>query len=69
MNEPKLTQKQRILNTLKDHYTTGVTNITLNSICFRYAARINDLRNDGYIIESKKSKGSVWIFYYIGRTV
>jgi hypothetical protein len=59
-----LTQKDKILNLLRDKKT--VTNYELNDICFRYGARLLDLRNDGYVITSKHIKDSLWEFTYEG---
>jgi vacuolar-type H+-ATPase subunit D/Vma8 len=60
----KLTQKERILRLLQDKRT--VTNYELFDIAFRYPARILELRNDGYVIDSKQVKGSKWQFTYVG---
>jgi hypothetical protein len=55
-------QSQKILDLLK---TQGeATNIELNQICFRYAARIHDLRNRGHNITSMAAKGGVWKYVY-----
>lgn len=57
-----MNQKTKILNLLRERKESGATNIELNSICFRYGARIADLRADGYTIQSIKVKGSKWKF-------
>jgi biotin operon repressor len=59
---PKPTQSQRILKLLQEK--DSVTNIELNNDLhiFRYGARIAELREQGYNIESKHIKGSVWEF-------
>lgn len=57
-----MNQKTKILNLLRERKESGATNIELNDICFRYGARIADLRADGYTIQSIKVKGSKWKF-------
>lgn len=60
----KLTQKQRVLNALRDAGPRGVLNSELNKICFRYGARIFELRRDGYDIRQqqvKKGLFRVWL--------
>jgi len=58
----KDTQTAKILRLLKAHGT--VTNIELSRICFRYSARIHELRREGHNITSVHDKGSVWRFVY-----
>lgn len=60
----KETQTKKILGLLKTKKT--VTNYELNQICFRYAARIHDLRSEGYRIVSNHVGGSLWTFVYKG---
>lgn len=55
-------QKAKVLIALRAAGKKGVDNQALNAICFRYAARIKDLRDDGHHIKSVKLKGSHWIF-------
>lgn len=58
----KETQTAKILKLLKEK--GSATNVELNKICFRYGARIHDLRHDeGYDIISVHEKGGVWRFY------
>ena len=38
------------------------SNVQLNRICFRYGARIFDLKRDGYNIDSERVKGGLWQF-------
>ena len=46
----ELTQKERVKRMLERGWTcSGV----LNDICWRYSARIHDLRNDGFHIEDR----------------
>ncbi|KUM38984.1 helix-turn-helix domain-containing protein [Arthrobacter sp. EpRS71] len=59
-----LTQTSRLLKLLK---TKGsATNRELNRICFRYGARIHDLRHEGYEIVSEHIKDGLWRFTYKG---
>jgi hypothetical protein len=52
-----MTHKQKILNLLEEAGERGVHSFTLaNSVTFRAAARINDLRNEGYDITAKQEK-------------
>lgn len=45
------TQRQKIINALKEAGENGLTNNQLNSICYRYGARISELYEKGYEIE------------------
>ena len=45
------TKEQKVLECLKRR-KNGATNRELNGICFRYGARIADLRSKRYIIET-----------------
>lgn len=60
-----MNQATKILNLLKQRGEAGATNIELNSIAFRYGARIADLRQAGHQIQSIKLKGSKWKFVLI----
>ena len=60
----KETQTARILHLLKNKKV--VTNTELNRICFRYGARIFELRREGYIIKSNHVKDGQWEFSYHG---
>lgn len=60
--QPKLSQTARILQLLKAK--GRVTNVELNRICFRYSARISDLRREGHIIVSNRVRQGVWEFTY-----
>jgi len=55
-----MTQKEKILNRLKQG---TVTNIELNDTCFRYGARIHDLKQSGHDIRSRRVKQGVWEFW------
>ncbi len=58
----KPTHKEKVLHALKTHKT--VSNTYFNEVLhiYRYSARVDDLRNEGYEIESKHIKGGVWEF-------
>lgn len=58
------TQTKRILKLLKEKHT--VTNFELNKICYRYAARIHELRGDGYRIVSSHVGGALWHYVFKG---
>lgn len=49
-----MSQTSKILKLLKEK--GSVTNIELNRICFRYSARILELRKDGYAILSERTR-------------
>jgi hypothetical protein len=57
-----MTQCDRILEKLTRAGAAGVSNFQLNNLCFRYGARLMDLRKRGYVIDSKHIKGSEWRF-------
>src|ERR1051326_269002 len=44
--------KQKVLDALRKAGSAGMSNTELNEICFRYGARIFDLRREGYQIKS-----------------
>lgn len=51
-----MNQKQRILHLLTEK--DRVSNVELNRICFRYGARIMELRRAGFDIVSERDKVS-----------
>ncbi|MBM4592658.1 hypothetical protein GS454_04720 [Rhodococcus hoagii] len=53
-------QQYKVLSALIAKGT--VTNVELSKICLRYSARIKDLRDQGFIIETEHVKGPVWSF-------
>lgn len=57
----KESQTAKILKLLKEK--GNATNIELNKICYRYSARIADLRKEGHNIITVHEKGSIWRFY------
>lgn len=60
------TQAQKILEILQLKGT--VTNAELNDrVCFRYGARIHELRRLGYVIRTTRIKQGLWTFTYEGR--
>jgi len=62
-----MSQKHQILNHLNTHKVSGIDSMTALRVCncFRLAARINDLRNDGYDIKTqmKRSAYNKNVFY------
>lgn len=59
-----LSQTARILKLLK---TNGsATNRELNRVCFRYGARLHDLRREGWDILSVREKDGLWRFVLRG---
>lgn len=58
-----MNQKDKILNLLESKGKEGATNRELNQICFRYGARIWELRQEGIDIVSKQVKKSLFKFY------
>lgn len=59
-------QTARILRLFKERGT--LTNKDLNRICYRYSARILELRNEGHLIVSNHIKDSLWEYVYKGGT-
>ena len=53
-------QRERILNLLKDADEEGVLNIHLSDICLRYGARISELNSMGYLIDIKREGKGVY---------
>ncbi len=52
----KLTQNQLILEHLKEHKTINPIQALELFGCFRLGARIYNLKQDGYLIETKRKK-------------
>ena len=63
-NATKLSQTARVLNLLKAN--GKATNSELNKICFRYGARIFELRKEGHIIVTNRVKEGLYEFSYQG---
>lgn len=53
-------QRSDILNALKSARSQGRTNVQLNEICFRYGARIHELRRAGHKIDKEHIGGGVF---------
>lgn len=64
METTKESQTARILRLLKEK--GELTNRELNRICYRYAARIHELRNEGHNIVSVHEKDSLWRYILKG---
>jgi hypothetical protein len=60
----KESQTSRVLRLLKAK--GSVSNVDLNKICYRYGARIHELREDGYIIITNRLPGGLYVFIYKG---
>lgn len=58
----KPTQAERILDLLERAGDKGVSNRTLNAVCFRYSARLKELRDQGYQISTAHIKESLFRF-------
>ena len=56
-------QSTKILKKLKEN--RFVTNLELNSICYRYSARIHELRADGHLIERDYVKPGVYRYWLV----
>lgn len=57
------TQATRILRLLRRE--RFVTNAELNKICFRYSARIHELRDDGWNIQREYWKPGVYRYWLV----
>lgn len=51
--------KDRVLARLRQG---SATNVELNAICYRYGARIMELRREGYAITKTHQSKGVWIY-------
>lgn len=60
----KVSQTARILRLLKAN--GRATNKELNKICFRYGARIFELRREGHVIVTNRIKDGLFEFVYMG---
>lgn len=67
MKMTKQSQTSRILALLRRK--KFVTNIDLNKICYRYSARIYELRNDGWEIEREYQKPGVYRYWLVREDV
>lgn len=59
------TQSERILAKLKEAGQYGVSNRDLNNICYRFSARIHDLRRQGYNIKGTQIARGYWKFHLV----
>lgn len=59
--------KQRVLEALVGFGATGLTNTALNAICYRYGARIHELRAEGYGITKVHEGAGVYRYTLTGR--
>ena len=57
-----LSKEAQILRLLKRRGRFGASNRELNSICFRYGARIHDLRKDGHAIRTMRDSAGAFRF-------
>lgn len=60
----KESQTAKILRLLKER--GKLTNHELNKLCYRYGARIYELRKEGHLIISNHIKDGLWEFVYKG---
>lgn len=69
MSEEKRRENNRdkVLHFLQERGRQGATNAELNAICFRYGARIYDLRKDGWEISTVGTYGGEFKFFLKGR--
>ena len=58
-----MTQKEKILDLLSTHDQVDMRD--LNAIAYRYGGRIDELRRDGYNIETVKIEGSHFAYRLI----
>ena len=59
-------QRERILLLLRSRGPVGATNVELNAICFRYGARIFELREIGYNIQTRREGETEFRFILVG---
>lgn len=58
-----MTQREQVLKALRAAGAMGVSNGHLNTICFRYAARIHELRQRGYAIRTQSGNDGLRIYF------
>lgn len=63
MTTTKQSQTARILRLLRS--SNYVTNVDLNKICFRYSARIHELRSEGWQIEREYVRQGVHRYWIV----
>ena len=59
-----ISKTAKVLRLLKEKRV--VTNKELNTIAFRYGARIHELRREGHIIVSNNLGDGLWSYHYLG---
>jgi helix-turn-helix protein len=59
-------QRERILSLLRSRGSSGATNLELNAICFRYGARIFELRKAGFDIKTRREGETEFRFVLVG---
>lgn len=59
-----ISQTAKVLRLLKDKRVAS--NTELNKICFRYSARIHELRREGYIIVTTSLGDGLYHFHFMG---
>lgn len=64
MTVSKDTKTHRILKHLKKH--RKATGRDLSRFCHRFGARLHDLREEGYIIETERLKDGLFSYTYKG---
>lgn len=62
----RISARERILRLLRARGSAGATNLELNSISFRYGARLWELRRRGFVIESRNDGGGRFVFLLRG---
>jgi hypothetical protein len=60
-----ITQKQKIIDALRDAFPDGVTNAELNKISFRFGGHIGTLRKEGYRIKTIELDGGLTKYFWI----
>ena len=62
-DKPRLSRQcTRILGRLQ---SGPATNIELNEICFRYSARLHDLKKAGFVYGKEKVEKGVWRYWLV----
>ncbi len=59
--------REQILALLQERGCRGIANDELNQICFRYGARIYELRQQGHWIETVRFGEGLFRFVYRGK--
>lgn len=67
--EKHRSQLDRILTLLRERGAAGATNVELNAICFRYGARLWELRKAGYNIRTESLGDGLYRFTLLSEPV